>query len=61
MTRGTGKIDQTLDVTSLDDILVTLRSALKLDLSPDAKQSINVLGKAVSYYKQMQKNKTPGP
>jgi hypothetical protein len=60
-THGTGTILDDLDVASLDDILATLRSTLKLDLSPDAKQSINVLGKAVSYYQHMQKNKTPGP
>jgi hypothetical protein len=60
-THGTGTIRDDLDVASLDDILSTLRSASKLNLSPDAKQSINVLGKAVSYYQHMQKNKTPGP
>jgi hypothetical protein len=60
-THGTGKVSDTLEVAGLDDILATLRSVSKLDLSPDAKQSINVLGKAVSYYEYMQKNKTPGP
>ena len=61
VTWGTADIDTDLDVADPNQILATLRSISKLDLSNDAKQSIDVLGVAVTHYTRMLKNKTPEP